>query len=166
MRLYMIRHGTALDRSSSLVSSDSQRPLTKEGDAEMRIHACALKRLGITFEVVMTSPLLRALQTGQIVCEILDCMDRLTTCDELGPGCRIGELASLLQKHGTAESVAVVGHNPDLEEMAAHLIGGAGSAIVFKKGGVCRIDIERLRPHPRGELIWHLSPKILRLLGT
>jgi phosphohistidine phosphatase len=165
MQLYMVRHGVAVDPSSPLVTSDSQRALTERGRAEMALHARALKRMDIAFEAVLTSPLVRAMQTAEIVCRVLECPERLVVCNELAPGCQARSLGPVLQGYASAKAVALVGHNPDFEDMAGALIGGAGGAIVFKKGGICRIDLDHLEPHPGGSLIWHLSPKILRLLG-
>ncbi len=70
-----------------------------------------------------------------------------------------------LAKVAKRRRIALVGHEPDLGELAAHLIG-AGRALPFKKGGICRIDVESLTSRRAGALVWFVTPKVLRKLGS
>ncbi len=164
MQLYLIRHAEAVN--ASLVHSDAERPLTENGVTQMRKYAKALRRLGVELDAVLTSPFCRALQTAEILCDVLKCPDILKTCDELQAGCTLETVLPILRKYQTAEAVALVGHNPDLELIAGGLIApSAEAAIVFKKGAVCRIDVDTFSPRPVAVLIWHLPPKVLQMLG-
>jgi len=166
MQLYLIRHGEAAPRSLASMQSDAERPLTDAGADQMRKSARALRRIGVEFDEVLTSPLRRAFETAQIVCEVLKCPERLRNCPELAPGCSLEVLTPVLRSRKSAGAVALVGHNPDVEELASDLIGGGPECgITFKKGGVCRIDVGTLTPRPAGTLIWHLTPKLLQIIG-
>ncbi len=166
MQLYLIRHAIAVRSDSPVVTADGERALTEVGIKKMRNVARALVRMGVTFDVVLTSPLIRARQTAEIVCDVLKCPDRIEPCDALAPGCDIDLLADVLRKYESANAVALVGHNPDFEALAADLIGGSHqTGILFKKGGICRIDLDRIDPQPAGGLIWHMTPKLLRMIA-
>jgi phosphohistidine phosphatase len=83
----------------------------------------------------------------------------------LAPGHTPQNVMTQLAKAAKRRRIALVGHEPELGELAAHLIG-ASRAIPFKKGGVCRVDIENLRSKSAGTLIWFVGPKVLRELGS
>lgn len=166
MQLYLIRHAIAVDSDSAVATHDGQHALTEVGVEKMRKHARALKRLGVEFTVLLTSPLLRARQTAEILAEVLRHGDRIETCDALAPGGDPDGVIDVLRPLETASRVGVVGHNPDLEELATMLISGQSTAgIAFRKGGICRIDITSFSPSPDGQLVWHLTPKLLRALA-
>ncbi len=167
MQLYLIRHAIAVDSTASAPTVDGERALTEVGAKKMRKQAGALQQMGVAFDVVLTSPLIRARQTAEIVCDVLGCLDRVKRCDALAPGCVIEEIVDALRPYESMSSVALVGHNPDFEELASVLIGArTDAAIQFKKGGICRIDISQFDPHPSGELIWHLTPRLLRMISN
>ncbi len=166
MRLYLIRHAIAVASGSGAVRMDQERALTEVGAKKMRKHALALKEMGVTFDVVLTSPLIRAVQTAEIIGDILDCRDRIQRCEALAPGCELDAVAEVLAEHRAVGSVALVGHSPDLEGIATAILGGgSGGEILFRKGGICRIDVSELAPRLTGDLIWHLTPKQLRLIA-
>lgn len=166
MQLYLIRHAIAVDSTSSVATTDGERALTEGGIQKMRKHAKALVKLGVKPDLILTSPLLRATQTAEIVGDALGCAKQITRCDVLVPGVEIRQMAEVLRQNEQVSCVAMVGHNPDFEELATFLIGGTGSdGITFKKGAICRIDIDQFSPQPRGRLIWHLTPKLLRSLS-
>ncbi len=166
MQLYLIRHAIAVDGSNRVNTPDGERALTEVGIEKMRKQSEALKKMKVEFDAVVTSPLLRAVQTAEIVCDVLTCPDRLERSDLLVPGANMKEAAKLLEAYGASESLALVGHNPDFELIAAALIGSeSGEGIRFKKGAVCRIDLEEITPEPHGQLIWLLTPKLLRMLA-
>ncbi|MBN1342175.1 MAG: phosphohistidine phosphatase SixA [Phycisphaerae bacterium] len=165
MQLYFIRHAIAVDASPRVTTPDGERALTEDGAKKMRRQARALEQMGVTFDLALTSPLLRAVQTAEIVCEVLGCADRMERCEVLAPGCELDEIVEVLRGHQSLESVALVGHNPDFEEIAPAIIGcTAEGGMVFRKGGMCRIDVLQFTPHLCGELIWHLTPKLLRMI--
>jgi len=160
--LYLIRHGLAGDRGPEW-PDDSKRPLTDEGVSRLRKEARGLRDLDVGFDVIVTSPLVRTRQTADIFAEVLTTKAPIVSSDALAPA---GSPASVIQeiaKHARKGRVALVGHEPNLGELAAQLIH-ARSALSFKKGGICRIDFDAPPPKGVGSLIWFLPPKVLRKL--
>lgn len=160
--LYLIRHGVAEDRGDAW-PDDSKRPLTEEGTSRMRKAARGLSRLGVVFDVVLSSPLVRARQTAEIVAGGLAPRPALANLDSLAPDAGYAALMTELEKHARKPRIALVGHEPGIGELAARLIGSRRS-IEFKKGAICRIDIDEIPPNGPGQLRWFITPKILLAL--
>jgi phosphohistidine phosphatase len=160
--LYFVRHGLAAERGDAW-PDDTKRPLTEEGMSRMRKAVRGLARLGVSVEVVLSSPLVRARQTAEIVAGGLDPRPSLVNVDSLAPDGSYAAVVADLEKHARKTRIALVGHEPMMGELAARLIGSR-HPIEFKKGGVCRIDVEDLPPAGPGDLRWMLPPKILRAL--
>jgi len=161
-QLYLIRHGFAAERGDAW-PDDSKRPLTERGMSRLRKSAQGLARLGVSFDVVLTSPLVRARQTAEIVAGAFDPHPPLVNVEGLVPGGGYQAVLADLEKHSKRAHIALVGHEPGIGELAARLIG-TRHPIEFKKGAICRIDLERLPPGGPGSLRWFLTPKILRSL--
>lgn len=157
MRLYVLRHGKAAARAD-WSADDGERPLTPEGEAAMRREARRLGEMGLALELIVTSPLARARRTAEIVADELGMAGRLHEDERLAHGFDVRRLAELLAAHAPAQSVMVVGHEPDLSATVAELIGGG--SVVFKKGGLARVDLDAPRPGG-GELVWLLTPPLL-----
>jgi len=160
--LYLIRHGVAEERGDAW-PDDSKRPLTEEGTSRMRKAARGLSRLGITFDIVLTSPLVRARQTAEIVAGGLAPRPSLVNIESLAPDAGYAALMADLEKHARKPRIALVGHEPDIGELAARLIGSR-RAIEFKKIAICRIDLDEIPPSGPGQLRWFVTPKILLAL--
>ena len=118
----------------------------------------------LTIDQIITSPLLRTRQTADVIAESLKGKPAVVTSDALSPAGTPGAVMQDLAKHAKKGSVALVGHEPNLGELAARLIG-ARTALEFKKGGVCRIDFETLPPKSNGRLRWFVTPRMLRKLA-
>lgn len=157
MRLYFLRHGLA-DREAWRGENDFERPLTDKGKARMAREADRMAELGVKPDHILTSPLIRARQTAEIVAKRLDMEDRLRIEDHLALGFDARKLAEVLKAHGPAESLFLVGHEPDFSQTIAEIIGGG--ALVCKKGSLARVDLESLHP-PRGTLVWLIPPSAL-----
>lgn len=162
--LYLIRHGIAANRGPGW-PDDTKRPLTERGIFRLRKSARGLRELGATLDLVMTSPLARALQSAEIVAAAFEPRPHVVTTEALAPGAAWSALAAELGKHARHRRIAIVGHEPDLGGVAAKLIG-ARQPIAFKKGAICRIDVDLLPPEPPGALRWFVTPKMLRSLGA
>ncbi len=158
--LYVIRHGLAEDRGDAW-PDDAKRPLSEDGIARMRKAARGLERLGVTIDVVLTSALVRAKQTAELVAGGLNPRPPLVTVDSLAPGGTYQEIVADLEKQGKRTRIALVGHEPGIGEFAARLIGSR-HPIEFKKGTICRIDLDAIPPTGPGDLRWMLTTKILR----
>ena len=120
-------------------------------------------RLGVSFDVVLTSALVRARQTADAVAGAFDPRPPIVTVESLAPGGTYQAVLADLEKQSRRSRIALVGHEPGLGELAARLIGSR-HPIEFKKGAVCRIDFETLPPAGPGALRWLVTPKILRSL--
>ena len=162
--LYLIRHGLAEERGEAW-PDDTKRPLTERGMSRVRKAVRGLARLGVSIDVVLTSPLVRARQTAEIIVGGFDPRPQLVNADGLAPDGGYQALVADLEKQTRRTSIALVGHEPGIGELAARLIG-ARHPIEFKKGAICRIDVETLPPAGPGTLRWFLTPKILRSLRT
>jgi phosphohistidine phosphatase len=160
--LYFIRHGLAEERGDAW-PDDNKRPLTDEGMSRMRKAVRGLASIGVSLDVVLTSPLVRARQTADIVAGGLDPRPSIVNIDSLAPAGSYAAVIRDLEKHGRKSRIALVGHEPMMGELAARLIGSR-HPIEFKKGGVSRIDVENLPPSGPGDLRWLLTPKLLRAL--
>ncbi len=162
--LYLIRHGIAEARSDAW-PDDSKRPLTADGMTRVRKQARGLARLGVSFDVILTSPFVRTRQTAEIVADAFEPRPHLMPTDALTPDGTYAMVLADLAKHARRARVALVGHEPGIGELAARLIG-ARHPISFKKGAVCCIGVDSLPPAGPGELRWFLPPKIMRAIKS
>lgn len=165
MDLYLVRHAIAVDRGAPDIVSDAARELTLEGVAKMRRNARALRRLGIKFDEIWTSPLLRARHTAEILSEECGNDAPVHTVKSLEPSGHFEELLARLEEQSSLKAVALVGHEPFLGEFTSFLIGGARNlSIPFKKGGAACVEMDDFRPPLRGKLRWLLTSKQMGLM--
>ena len=163
LELYLIRHGVAGKRGPDY-PDDSKRPLTHRGIAALRKQARGLNALKIGFDLIIASPLTRTKQTADVLAEILTAKPSVITSDALAPAGTTSAIIHELGRHAKKGRIALVGHEPNIGELAARLIGGR-SPMPFKKGAICRIDFEALPPKAIGELRWFMPPRILKKIG-
>lgn len=163
MEIYLLRHGLAVEHGTRGVTEE-QRPLTPEGAAKMRTAAEGMKNLGVTFDALLTSPLVRARQTADIVASVYGAKDRLKELPALKPGSAVEKLWVALKPYPRTRRLMLVGHEPDLSQLAALLLTGRpdGMNLQLKKGGLCFIEVTSLPPKGRGQLGWLLTGKQLR----
>lgn len=159
-RLYFLRHGRA-DRMAFTGNDDRLRPLTPEGILRLEAAAAKLAQLEMNCEVILTSPLTRCRQTADIVAPVLGLSGQVKVAPELACGFDLGGLEDLLAQEASCRAALLVGHEPDFSEVVSRLTGG--SHILFKKGGLARVDLWRDFPAPQGVLAWLLPPKVLAL---
>jgi phosphohistidine phosphatase len=164
--LYIMRHGLAVSRGSVSFSDDARRPLVPEGKEKMREIAEGLKGVGVEVDWIVSSPLVRAVETAEIIAESLASRPPVDVCEAMEPGGSLEEVIAFLAKRPDRTRVLVVGHEPDLSELAARLIGaGSHANLGFKKGGCCMISFDEFPPKSPGQLRWWLTPRLLRKLG-
>jgi phosphohistidine phosphatase len=162
MKLYLLRHGIAVDRIEAQSGSDWQRPLTKEGMKETRQVACALVKIGVEADVIVSSPLRRATETAEIIRDVLGKGLEVQITEALAPGGTASDLYKFLKTFNQSEEIILVGHEPDMGRLAGTLLWtGPELSMPFKKAGVCRIDIVDIPPSSPGILKWFVTPKIL-----
>ena len=158
--LYIVRHAIAAERGSEW-PDDTKRPLTERGINRFKEVVKGLRRLDITVDEVFTSPLVRARQTAELLASGLEGKAPVKVLDALAPGHTAASVMTQLARVAKRRRVALVGHEPELGELAAYLIG-AGRALAFKKGGICRIDLGSLTSKSAASLVWFLPPNVAR----
>jgi phosphohistidine phosphatase len=162
--LCIMRHGMAVNRAAG--QQDSRRALTPEGKERMKEIAEGLLKTGFTPGWIVSSPYVRALETAKIVAESVSPAPPLDRSEALEPGGMPEDLLTFLSRHPEYQRVLLVGHEPDLSVLAARLTGAARQArFVFKKGGCCLIAFDGFPPRPPGQLVWWLTPRLLRKLA-
>lgn len=157
MEIYFLRHGDAGSRDA-WKGPDASRPLTDEGAARMEREAAALARLRLPLDRIITSPLVRAQQTAEIVARRLNLLDALAEDQRLAPGFGTEELGGILREHRALTALMLVGHEPDFSIVISACIGGG--RVECKKGGLARVDIEDPAALT-GLLVWLLPPRVL-----
>ncbi|HEX9281796.1 MAG TPA: phosphohistidine phosphatase SixA [Candidatus Udaeobacter sp.] len=152
MQLYFLRHGEA--DWPGWTKPDDERPLTDFGKKEVRQVAKFLNRLKVKPDLIVTSPLPRALQTAEVAAEQLK--TKLRQDEALEPGFGIGELSAVLKRH-RSKVLMLVGHEPDFSSVISALTGGF---LKMSKAGVALIDIDP--ETEKGRLLWLFPPKFAR----
>ena len=164
MELYFLRHGIAADRSEGGASHDSERALTPAGIKQMKEIAKGMKRLGISFDHVLSSPYLRARQTAEIVAEGVGFKGKIALSEILTPTADFKDFVGLLKNFESDENLLLVGHQPGLGSFISGLISGTDHILIdLKKGGLCRVDTSELGMAALAELEWLLGPEQLCL---
>lgn len=158
--MYLVRHAPAELRGEAW-PDDSQRPLSRDGRLRMRAAAAGLVALGVEFDRILTSPLVRARETAAILSGAFASPPPVREVDWLRAGASAARIARGLQTTRRDRRVVLVGHEPDLGQLAAWMIGAA-APIPFKKGAVCRFDADRWPLRPPLRLVWFAPPKLLR----
>ena len=167
MELYIIRHASAEMLSLKNDFTDAKRALTTQGREKMRQAARGIKKLGVSFDLIMTSPLVRAVETAQIIGKVLDTDGSAQVeTDNLAPGASFEDLFTEIRTHLGIQSAALIGHQPDLGTLISRLVWGSSLSIPLKKGGVCCISITETMPTFRGDIIWLMTPKQLRMMAS
>lgn len=161
--LYLVRHAIAEERGPKW-PDDTERPLTADGAVRMRRAVKGLDRLHEPIALLLTSPLVRAVQTAEILSRGLAARPEVTLLSELAPGTQPSRVAQALGSYTKPKAIALVGHEPDLGLLAAWLIG-ARTPIPFRKGAVCRIDTVDWPATRESRLIWLATPRMLRQLA-
>lgn len=161
MKLYLLRHGEAAEISDPRYPTDSARPLTAKGIKRTRQLANALRQMEISFEVIFSSPLVRARQTAEIVVRSLDLEKKLRLTNHLSPGgAFVDMLAQVENARATAKAILLVGHEPFLSGLISLLCtGGQMLALEMKKGGLCRLELETVKAGRCATLEWLLNPR-------
>ena len=152
MQLYFLRHGEA--DWPGWTKPDDERPLTDFGKKEVRQVGKFLDRLKVKPDLVVSSPLPRALQTAEIAAEQLK--TKLRQDEALEPGFGMSELSTVLKRH-RSKVLMLVGHEPDFSSVISALTGGF---IKMSKAGVALIDIDP--ETEKGRLLWLFPPKFAR----
>jgi phosphohistidine phosphatase len=154
---------------------DTKRQLTVSGKKEVVEIAKSLKKLGVNFNVIISSPLTRAFQTAKIIAKEYNLTEQIEQSEELKPNGSKDSLSNKLSKLSIDSVILIVGHEPYLSSMINDIISNNADTdrnyntnhnnIILKKAGLSRIKITSTVPKLKGELRWLLTPRILKKLS-
>jgi phosphohistidine phosphatase len=139
MKLFFVRHAEALDRSAAI--PDEMRYLTSEGRGTFRKTARTMLKQGVEPSLILTSPLIRAVQTAEILAETLVFFGPLLLRNELSPGFDMQKLQALLDEFQSADEVVFVGHEPDLSGLITTLLA-LPDGLELKKGAAVKLKAD------------------------
>ena len=161
MILYLLRHASAGDSVADPVK-DAKRGLDDDGIVQCRQIGRALAALDVQPEVMIASPLKRALQTASVVANELSYESKIVTDKAMLPSAGFSDFSRMLNEYVHHEAIIAVGHGPSIDVFLSRCIGMPASsspAVALKKGAVARVDLSRSL---KGTLVWLLTPKLVR----
>jgi len=165
MQLYVVRHGIAIDREDPNCPPDPERHLTEEGVEKTATVARGIAALGATADLLLSSPYVRALQTAEIFAGIFKySKQKIRRTDLLLPGADPTLFFRELAKDKQSSAVFCFGHAPQLDDLIATALGSKHHVTALKKAGVALVELRRVSP-PSGQLVWVVTPKMLRRAG-
>lgn len=167
MKLYLLRHGKAEPREGPGLRDDAKRALTPEGRRRVELAARGMQRMGLRFDRILSSPLVRARETAEIVAAVVGGGLAIDISNWLAEEDRQVEFVQEMRRvTPPPEALLVVGHEPWLSELVSLLIGGGPMLpIRFKKSSLACLSVNALEAGPCGVLEWLLAPRQLRMLG-
>jgi len=157
MKLYFVRHAAA-SRKTTWGADDGLRPLTRTGKVRFREAARALVSAGALIPaLIVTSPLVRARQTADILAKVLPAVVPVVEDERLAGDFDVEALRELLAEHRDVNSIAIVGHNPDFTEVLSAVTGKAN--VNVRKGAVALVELTE-RTTLSGRLMWLAPPEL------
>jgi phosphohistidine phosphatase len=165
VNVVVIRHGPAGDPEAWKAEGrdDRLRPLTSDGKKDMREAAFGLATLQPQVDIVATSPLVRAVQTAELIASQFGC--KVVTVDALTPDQEPSKALDWLRTLPSDQTAALVGHEPHLSSLVSYMLAGkTGSFVELKKGGACLLEAKSASPGS-SILKWLLTRRELVRLG-
>lgn len=161
MELYLMQHGQAVAEEE-----DPERPLSREGVAQIQASAAAMKGMGIALDEIICSPKKRAHQTAALVAEGVNYpYSDIVKTEKVEPTVPPEEILTFLRQFRESRAVLIAGHLPSLARVAALLLGGDKAVVIrFENGGLCRIDTDDLISG-EAELVFHIPAKQMKKLA-
>ena len=161
MVIYFLRHANAGQKQFSDAAKDEKRPIDKIGEEQSHDVGRALAALGVAVNVIISSPLTRAMQTAAIVSQELGHEEKLVLDDALRPEATFEKFKALLNRHKDKAAIMVVGHDPSMTEFVNKVLSGGGplAAIEMKKGGVAKVEKDLRK---QVVLKWVMPPKVVQ----
>jgi len=165
MKLYIVRHGIAIERGTPKCPAEAERFLTEEGLQKTKQVAEGVAAIGVQADLLLSSPYVRAVQTAEIFAGVLDYpIEKIRRTEQLLPGAEPLLLIRELARERANSTIFLFGHAPQLDDVVAAALNCKKAVTSLKKAGVALVELERVSP-PIGELVWLASPKLLRRLG-
>ena len=164
--LYLMRHGIAAEPSPG--TSDAERALTAEGVRKTARVAVGLQAIDAKPDLILSSPLLRAEETARLVADVLAPRAAVELYPPLAGGFSAADIVKGRRPHRGVRELLLVGHQPDLGELASHLLTGSTTLapLPFRKAGVAAITLGAIPPRALGVLEWFLTPSQLRAIAS
>ena len=163
LRLYLVRPG--LEAEGDQGGRSAYRPLTEKGRRRFQKTARAFARMGCKIDLILTSPLVRAVQTAEILAGAID-HGEVAILEALDPGFEVEAVRrAIAARAGKARAIAIVGHEPQLSSVLAALSGVPRSDLDLKKGAIVRVDAPGFGEGTRADPRWWLKPKGARVKG-
>jgi phosphohistidine phosphatase len=159
MELCLVRHAAAIDRTVDI--PEEMRYLVPEGRALFRKTARTMLKRGLEPNLILSSPLVRAVQTAEILAESLEYNGPLVVTNELSPGLDLAGLERILQYYKPVGELVLVGHEPDLGNIAAALMG-LQEGFDFKKGAAVMMKINPDKLQAKAGFKWQAVGKKLK----
>jgi phosphohistidine phosphatase len=157
MQLYLVRHGIAVEGGEGI--ADELRVLSDKGRRRFQKTARSFGKLGHKLDFILTSPLVRAVQTAEILAGATRHRE-VAVLEQLDPKFDVDALRAALQSRaGGAKAVALVGHEPQLSSFLAALSGVPPADIDFRKGAIVRVDVDALDDREGVAVRWWLKPR-------
>lgn len=155
MEIYFLRHAEAQEKKEGM--NDEERPLTSFGASTISNVAKSLTRNIDSFDLILTSPLLRARQTADIMGNIFHNKERIKESQNLLVGTEPSRLLDEIKKHKKLKRLLIVGHQPHLGICVSYLTGESEDRADIKKGGCALVKMEDFK-RAKGKLIWIKTP--------
>jgi phosphohistidine phosphatase len=158
MEVYILRHGIAEKVGPD--GSDAKRALTSKGRQKLRQVLRLAHAAAVHPSLILTSPLLRAVQTAEVAAEIFAYHHELVQTPALLPTASPQNVWKELRSRKNERALLLVGHEPSLSQIVGYLLGTPDLRLELKKAGLVRLDLEKFGPAPSGILKWVLAPKL------
>ncbi|MFO7524836.1 MAG: phosphohistidine phosphatase SixA [Ignavibacteriaceae bacterium] len=159
MNLYLIRHSIA--EKISPQKKDFDRELTAEGKEVLMSAVTYWKRIIPKFDIILCSPLLRAVETANIIANNSDYKNEIFIDNNLAAGANTNDLIEILNSYNY-ENIACIGHQPDLSEHVSNFISNNGCVLHFPPAAICKIRFNGSAKFSKGELIYLIPPEIFK----
>ena len=164
MRVYLVRHGEA-EKIGGAISRDGDRRLTAVGEETSLLMGRALARIDPAIGIILTSPLVRAVQTGTLLRRELGERPVQRVSEYLAPGFRSKDLLAELFALPSAGSVVAVGHEPDVSRFLGYLIADASRvSVAMTNVAVAGVELGGVPADYETALLWFLTPQAVRAL--
>ncbi|HKW97797.1 MAG TPA: histidine phosphatase family protein [Bryobacteraceae bacterium] len=159
MQIHLLRHGSAEDIPAG--GADADRRLTHEGRDQLRRVLERAHAVGIVPSIILSSPLVRAVETAELAAKGLGSAARVILTDSLLPSASPVQVWGEIRRRSNETQILLAGHEPLLSRLAAHLLGVEALRLEMRKAMLLRIDMDDFGAVPHGTLKWVLPPEVL-----
>ena len=160
-----MRHAKSLPRDEHIFADDCKRPLSKAGIKEHKRVSKMLRKMGVVFDHILSSPYERALETALITKKVFDFENKPIECKELSDDFTVDDVLKLVATYGHNETLLLVGHEPYMSTLASALLWpGHPMGVDFKKSAIMCVRFDDVPEKGQGILEFFLRPKLLKSL--